>query len=81
MDIFNPFVIALLAAALYMAWNIGANDLANAMGTSVGSGALSLMQVILVAAVFELCGAIFFGKRVVSTIANGIVPLDHIKND
>lgn len=79
MDIFNPFVIALLAAALYMAWNIGANDLANAMGTSVGSGALSLKQVILVAAVFEFCGAIFFGKRVASTIANNIVPIEHIK--
>ncbi len=79
MDVFNPFVIALIAAALYMAWNIGANDLANAMGTSVGSGALSLKQVILVAAVFEFFGATFFGKRVVSTIASGIVPLDQIR--
>jgi PiT family inorganic phosphate transporter len=79
MDIFNPFVIALIAAGLYMAWNIGANDLANAMGTSVGSGALSLKQVILVAAVFEFCGAVFFGKRVTSTIANNIVPIEYIK--
>ncbi|WP_214044063.1 inorganic phosphate transporter [Methanomethylovorans sp.] len=79
MDIFNPFVIALIAAALYMAWNIGANDLANAMGTSVGSGALSLKQVILIAAVFEFCGAVFFGERVASTIANNIVPIEHIK--
>ena len=62
MDIFNPYVIALVAAGLYMAWNIGANDLANAMGTSVGSGALSLKQVILIAAVFEFLGAVFFGK-------------------
>ncbi len=79
MDIFNPFVIALMAAGLYMAWNIGANDLANAMGTSVGSGALSLKQVIIVAAVFEFCGAVFFGKRVTSTLAKGIVPVDHIR--
>ncbi|MCC7576674.1 MAG: inorganic phosphate transporter family protein, partial [Methanomethylovorans sp.] len=78
MDIFNPFVIALVAAGLYMAWNIGANDLANAMGTSVGSGALSIKQVILIAAVFEFCGAVFFGKRVTSTLAKGIVPVEQI---
>ncbi len=79
MDIFNPFIIILVLAGLYMAWNIGANDLANAMGTSVGSGALTLKQVIIVAAVFEFAGAVFFGKRVTATIAKGIVPLDTIK--
>ncbi|WP_425487356.1 inorganic phosphate transporter [Methanolobus zinderi] len=61
-----------------MAWNIGANDLANAMGTSVGSGALSIKQVIIVAAIFEFAGAVFFGKRVTTTIAKGIVPIDSI---
>ena len=71
-------VIALILAGLYMAWNIGANDLANAMGTSVGTGALSLKQVIIIAAVFEFLGAVFFGKRVTETIANGIVPIDII---
>lgn len=78
-DLLNPIVVLLVIAGLYMAWNIGANDLANAMGTSVGSGALSLKQVILVAAVFEFVGAVFFGKRVTSTIAKGIVPIDSIK--
>lgn len=71
-------VIALILAGLYMAWNIGANDLANAMGTSVGTGALSLKQVIVIAALFEFLGAVLFGKRVTETIANGIVPIDMI---
>ena len=71
-------VIAIILAGLYMAWNIGANDLANAMGTSVGTGALTIKQVIVIAAVFEFLGAVFFGKRVTSTIAKGIVPIDMI---
>jgi inorganic phosphate transporter, PiT family len=71
-------VIALILAGLYMAWNIGANDLANAMGTSVGTGALSIKKVIVIAAVFEFLGAVFFGGRVTSTIAKGIVPIDKI---
>jgi PiT family inorganic phosphate transporter len=61
-----------------MAWNIGANDLANAMGTSVGTGALSIKKVIVIAAVFEFLGAVFFGERVTATIAKGIVPIDKI---
>jgi PiT family inorganic phosphate transporter len=73
-------VIAIILAGLYMAWNIGANDLANAMGTSVGTGALTIKQVIVIAAVFEFLGAVFFGKRVTSTIAKGIVPIDTISS-
>ncbi|MEA1984644.1 MAG: inorganic phosphate transporter [Euryarchaeota archaeon] len=79
MDVLNPVIVLLVLAGLYMAWNIGANDLANAMGTSVGSGALSLKQVIIVAGVFEFVGAVMFGKRVTSTIAKGIIPVDAIK--
>ncbi|HJH29307.1 MAG TPA: inorganic phosphate transporter [Methanosarcinaceae archaeon] len=79
MDFFDPVVIALVLAGLYMAWNIGANDLANAMGTSVGSGVLSIKQVIIIAGVFEFAGAVLFGKRVASTIAKDIVPIDTIK--
>ncbi|TQD26701.1 inorganic phosphate transporter [Methanolobus vulcani] len=78
MSLFDPLVLLLVAAGLYMAWNIGANDLANAMGTSVGSGALSIKQVIIIAGLFEFGGAILFGKRVTSTIAKGIVPIDSI---
>lgn len=76
--LFDPLVLLLITAGLYMAWNIGANDLANAMGTSVGSGALSIKQVIIIAGLFEFGGAVLFGKRVTSTIAKGIVPIDSI---
>ncbi|MBW6519111.1 MAG: inorganic phosphate transporter [ANME-2 cluster archaeon] len=78
MEIFDPLMLAVLIAGLYMAWNIGANDLANSMGTSVGSGALSIKQVIVIAGTLELVGALFFGERVTSRIAKGIVPIDQI---
>ena len=61
---------------LYMAWNIGANDAANSMATSYGSGALTLKQIIFVAAILEFCGATIAGHRVTSTIAKGIVPIE-----
>lgn len=79
-------LIAVLAAGLYMAWNIGANDVANAMGTSVGSGALTLKSAIVVAGVLEFSGAFFFGSHVSETMQKGIinpevfaqVPLDFV---
>lgn len=66
-------LILVLAAGLYMAWNIGANDVANAMGTSVGSGALTLKSAIVVAAILEFCGAFFFGSHVSETMQKGIL--------
>ncbi|GIZ13121.1 phosphate transporter [Pseudomonas sp. NCCP-436] len=56
-----------------MAWGVGANDVSNAMGTSVGSKALTIKQAILVAMVFEFCGAYLAGGQVTETIKNGIV--------
>ncbi|MEZ8008931.1 MAG: DUF47 family protein [Candidatus Poseidoniaceae archaeon] len=68
-------VLALIVCA-YMAWNIGANDVANAMGTSVGSRALTLKQAVVIAAVFEFCGAFFAGDAVTDTVRKGILSVD-----
>ncbi|KAL8137899.1 hypothetical protein V2J09_003900 [Rumex salicifolius] len=62
-----------LLFGFYMAWNIGANDVANAMGTSVGSGALSLRQAVVTAAVLEFSGALLMGSHVTNTMQNGIL--------
>jgi PiT family inorganic phosphate transporter len=62
--------------ALYMAWSIGANDVANAMGTSVGSGALTLGAAVVVAGTLEFCGAFFVGGHVTDTVRNGILQGD-----
>lgn len=60
-------------AGFFMAWGIGANDVANAMGTSVGSGALTIRQAILIAIVFEFLGAYLAGGEVTATIRKGII--------
>ncbi len=72
------FVLFTIAVGLYMAWNIGANDAANSMATSYGSGALTLKQIIVIASILEFAGAVFYGKRVTHTIAKGIVPIDSL---
>jgi len=59
--------------AFFMAWGIGANDVANAMGTSVGSGALTVKQAIAIAIIFEFAGAYLAGGEVTSTIRKGIL--------
>ena len=64
-----------LGFGFYMAWNIGANDVANAMGTSIGSGALTLKKAVLIAAVFEFAGAFLVGSHVTETVRKGIIDL------
>ena len=69
-------LILAIAVCAYMAWNIGANDVANAMGTSVGSKALTLRQAVIIAAIFEFCGAFFAGDAVTDTVRKGILTVD-----
>lgn len=67
------FLVLAGVFGLFMAWGIGANDVANAMATSVGSKALTIKQAILIAAVFEFAGAVLAGGQVTKTIRKGII--------
>ena len=60
-------------------WGTGSNDVANAFGASVGSGALTLNQAILIAAVFEFTGAMVLGRVSTKTIAGGIADINVFK--
>ena len=79
---FSVWYLGLAAAfGLFMAWGIGANDVANAMATSVGSKALTIKQAILVAAVFEFAGAFLAGGQVTSTIRKGIIDASSVESN
>ena len=72
--LYGPYLlISGCVFGFFMAWGIGANDVANAMGTSVGARALTLSQAILVACIFEFAGAYLAGGEVTSTIRKGII--------
>jgi PiT family inorganic phosphate transporter len=66
---------------LYMAWGIGANDVANAMATSTGAKAISMKQAFMIAAVFEFAGAVLAGGEVTATIRSGIVDASVVAHD
>ncbi len=67
------FLILMGGLAFYLAWNLGANDVANAMGTSVGSKAITLRQALIIAGILEFTGAVIFGRQVVNTLTRGVV--------
>ncbi|MCP4287040.1 MAG: inorganic phosphate transporter [Gammaproteobacteria bacterium] len=67
------FLVMAIIFGFYMTWGIGANDVANAMGTSVGSGAITVKQAIIIAAIFEFAGAFIAGGQVTKTIRKGII--------
>ena len=71
------FVLACLFG-LFMAFNIGGNDVANSFGTSVGAGTLSIKQALVIAAIFEVSGAMIAGGEVTKTIRDGIVDLSRM---
>ncbi len=73
MDQSTIYILLAGALGLFMAWGIGANDVANAMATSIGSRALTIKQAVLIAAIFEFSGAFLAGGQVTSTIRKGII--------
>jgi PiT family inorganic phosphate transporter len=70
------FLILACIFGFFMAWGVGANDVANAMGTSVGARAITIKQAILIAMVFEFAGAYLAGGEVTSTIRSGIIDIE-----
>ena len=77
----NVLIILAIVFGTFMAWGIGANDVANAMGTSVGSGAVTIKQAIIIAVIFEFSGAILAGGEVTATIRKGILDAALFTND
>lgn len=69
----STLILLAVVFGLFMAWGIGANDVANALGTSVGSGAITIKTAIIVAAIFEFAGAALAGGSVTRTIRKGII--------
>lgn len=78
MDYGTTYLVLAVIFGLFMAWGIGANDVANAMATSVGSKAITIKQAILIAAVFEFAGAVLAGGQVTSTIRKGIIDVSSL---
>ena len=69
-------LITAIVFAVFMAFNIGGNDVANSFGTSVGAGTLTMKQALIVAAIFEISGAVLAGVEVTDTVRSGIVVTD-----
>lgn len=78
MEFATTYIILAVVFGLFMAWGVGANDVANAMGTSVGSSALTTRQAIIIAAIFEFLGAYFAGGAVTETIRRGMIHADQL---
>lgn len=74
-------LVVAVVAGFYMAWNIGANDVANAMGTSVGSGALTYRKAMLVAGLLEFSGAVLVGMHVTETVRKKMLDPTTIPTD
>ncbi|MBZ5487239.1 inorganic phosphate transporter [Halomonas aquamarina] len=75
------FIILACLFGFFMAWGVGANDVANAMGTSVGSKAITIKQAIIIAVIFEFLGAWLAGGEVTATIRGGIIDANLLEAD
>ncbi|MDW7748471.1 inorganic phosphate transporter [Halomonas sp.] len=75
------FIILACLFGFFMAWGVGANDVANAMGTSVGSRAITIKQAIIIAVIFEFLGAWLAGGEVTDTIRKGIIDPEMLQED
>lgn len=80
MEYATIFIILACLFGFFMAWGVGANDVANAMGTSVGSKAVSIKQAFIIAAVFEFAGAFLAGGEVTKTIRKGMIDAEVLAN-
>jgi len=74
-------VIAAIITAAYMAWNIGANDVANSMADAVGSKALTIFWAVVLAAICNFCGAVLVGGHVTDTVRKGIIDTQAFAQD
>jgi len=81
MDLQFTLTLLVLVIGFYMAWNIGANDVSNAIASSVGSGALTWKQAVIFAAILEFCGAYFVGERVTKTVERGVINTELFLHD
>lgn len=81
MDHGTLYLILACVFGFFMAWGIGANDVANAVGTAVGARAITIMQAVIIAGIFEFLGAILAGGQVTQTIRSGIIETNQFVNN
>ncbi len=74
-------VVAAVVIAVYMAWNVGANDVANSMADAVGSGAVTVFWAVILAGICEFCGAVLVGSHVTDTVRKGIIDSEFFVNE
>ncbi|MBU1612456.1 MAG: inorganic phosphate transporter, partial [Proteobacteria bacterium] len=79
-NIFDLFLILSIGAGFLMAFNLGANDVANSMASAVGAKAISVKQAIWIASILNFVGAVFLGSHVTKTVAKGIINISDIQD-